>query len=161
MKQFIRKQIQYIKDGSNVKDLTELEENFLKQNMSLADAVTRMKVHLVNTDRRNPKRMAELYGGRVGAKHIVDAKVMNKEGKQVVEKMPVEEKLKRWLMTKYADEIDCVIIKNEDEDQEEVYHEQVYHDDGGYDGHAQQQGGSQEGSRLQQLKERRRTVGGQ
>ena len=156
MKQFIRKQIQYIKDGSNVKDLTELEENFLKQNMSLADAVTRMKVHLVNTDRRNPKRMAELYGGRVGAKHIVDAKVMNKEGKQVVEKMPVEEKLKRWLMTKYADEIDCVIIKNEDEDQEEVYH-----DDGGYDGHAQQQGGSQEGSRLQQLKERRRTVGGQ
>jgi hypothetical protein len=156
MKQFIRKQIQYIKDGSNVKDLTELEENFLKQNMSLADAVTRMKVHLVNTDRRNPKRMAELYGGRVGAKHIVDAKVMNKEGKQVVAKMPVEEKLKRWLMTKYADEIDCVIIKNEDDDQEEVYH-----DDGGYDGHAQQQGGSQEGSRLQQLKERRRTVGGQ
>ena len=161
MKQFIRKQIQYIKDGSNVKDLTELEENFLKQNMSLADAVTRMKVHLVNTERRKPKRMAELYGGRVGATHMVKAKVMNKDGKAEDKQLPVEEKLKRWLMTKYADEIDCVIIKNEDEDQEEVYHEQVYHDDGGYDGHAQQQGGSQEGSRLQQLKARRRTVGGQ
>jgi len=114
MKRFIRKQLQYIKDNSNTKDLTELEENFLKENMSLSEAFVRMKVHLVNSGKRSPAQMAKLYGARVGAIHMVEGKVFDHHGKQVKKSMPVEEKLKRWLMTKYADEIDCVIIKHDD-----------------------------------------------
>ena len=119
MKRFIRKQVQYIKDNSNTKDLTVLEGNFLKENMSLSEAVTRMKVHLVNSGRRSPEQMAGLYGARVGAVHMVDGMVFDEKGKQVKQQMPVEEKLKRWLMTKYADEIDCVITKHDDDDHEE------------------------------------------
>eukprot|EP01043_Picozoa_sp_COSAG02_P036732 COSAG02_NODE_2710_length_8187_cov_3.257295_6_plen_186_part_00 len=122
MKRFIRKQVQYIKDNSNAKDLTELESNFLKENMSLAEAVTRMKVHLVNSGKRSPARMAKLYGGRVGAVHMVEGKVFDKNGKQISQQMPVEEKLKRWLMSKYADEIDCVVLHHEEEEHHDDDH---------------------------------------
>jgi hypothetical protein len=119
MKRFIRKQVQYIKDNSNTKDLTELESNFLKENMSLAEAVTRMKVHLVNSGKRSPAQMSKLYGSRIGAVHMVKGQVFDTNGKQISQEMPVEEKLKRWLMSKYADEIDCVVLHHE----EEVDHE--------------------------------------
>lgn len=119
MKRFIRKQIQYIKDNSNSKDLTEMEEKFLRENMSLSEAIVRMKVHLVNSGKRSPKRMKEMYGARVGAKHEVDGKAFDENGKQVTKKMTVEEKLRRWLMAKYADEIDCVIIKHDEYDEDE------------------------------------------
>ena len=127
MKRFIRQQTEYIKAHSDGSDLTALEESFQSQNMSLLDAVTRMKLVIEKQQLRNPKTMAELYGISAGAVHIVEAKVINHEGKAVREKMPVEEKLKRYLMTKYACEIDCAIIKNEDDEQddciEEVHHE--------------------------------------
>ena len=119
MRHFIRKQVQYIKDNSNTKDLKELESNFLKENMSLAEAITRMKVHLVNSGKRNPARMAELYGARVGAQHMVEGMVFDETGKQIKQMMSVEEKLKRWLMSKYADEIDCVVLLHEDEAENE------------------------------------------
>ena len=119
MKRFIRKQIQYILDNSNAHDLTELEDNFLKENMPLSEAITRMKVHLVNSGKRNSKEMSELYGARVGAVHKVKGKVFDENGKQITMIMSVEEKLKRWLMSKYADEIDCVVCQHEEEDDEE------------------------------------------
>ena len=145
MKTFIRKQIQHIKDNSNVKDLTELEGNFLKQNMSLEAAIGKMKVNLINSGKRSPEFMREHYG-RVGVPHYVEMVKLDVDGKKQKEQATVEEKLKTWLMQKYADEIDCVIMKEDDDEEEEEYHDEM----AGHGG-----GGGEEMTRIEKLKMRR------
>lgn len=139
MKAFIRKQIQHIRDNTNGKDLTELEGNFLKQNMSLEAAIGKMKVNLINSGKRSPEFMRKHYG-KVGVPHYVAMDKLDEHGKKQKVDVTVEEKLKTWLMQKYADEIDCVIMK-EDEEEEEKYHDEM--------------GGGEEMSRMEKMKMRR------
>ena len=46
---------------------------------------------------------------------MVPVKEVGADGKTVEVQLSVEEKIRRWMMWKYADEIDCVIVKTEEE----------------------------------------------
>ena len=98
------------------------------RNMELDEAVGQMKVYLLNSGTRSMARktwrccglgekrnMFELYGDPEGDPLMVTAK--NEHGQE--EKISVEDKLRRWLMSKYAYELDAVIVRFEGEAEEE------------------------------------------
>ena len=114
MKKFIRRKLQHIKESTDTSDLAGMEECFLQQTMDMDEAVGMMKVNLVNSGMRSPKEMLKHYG-KVGTKKMVPVKEVGADGKTVEVQLSVEEKIKRWMMWKYADEIDCVIVKTEEE----------------------------------------------
>ena len=133
MKRYISMQTRHILDNKveNRKDITELESKFLQENMALDDVIGKMKVQLVNSGKRHMVRtkssscrfcgcggsrsMIDLYGD-VGEKKMVTIRGSAEEGDIEVS---VDEKLRRWMMSKYANEIDAVIVRNdEDEDDE-------------------------------------------
>jgi len=114
MKKFIRRKLQHIKESTDTSDLAGMEECFLQQTMDMDEAVGMMKVNLVNSGMRSPKEMLKHYG-KVGTKKMVPVKEVGADGKTVEVQLSVEEKIRRWMMWKYADEIDCVIVKTEEE----------------------------------------------
>ena len=114
MKKFIRRKLQHIKESTDTSDLAGMEECFLQQTMDMDEAVGMMKVNLVNSGMRSPKEMLKHYG-KVGTKKMVPVKEVGAGGKTVEVQLSVEEKIRRWMMWKYADEIDCVIVKTEEE----------------------------------------------
>lgn len=143
MKRFIRMQTQHILDNKvdNRKDITDLESKFLQENMALDDVIGKMKVQLVNSGKRHmvtknrrllcfggSRSMIDLYGD-VGEKKIVTIKGGGEEGDIEV---TVEEKLRRWMMSKYANEIDAVIVRNDEEEDEAEEDNQLIVTPGGH-----------------------------
>lgn len=124
MKRFIRLLTQHVLDNevTNSKDLTELETKFLLRNMDLDEAIGQMKVFLLNSGSRAMEKttcrccglgasrnFCELYGDPEAEPLMVPVK--NELGQE--EKISVDEKIRRWLMSKYALQIDAVIVHNE------------------------------------------------
>jgi hypothetical protein len=130
MKRFIRMLTQHIIDNNveNRKDITELETKFLMENMSLDEAIGKMKVQLVNSGQRamvgrtcrccgygGSRSMIELYGEVDQMKMVTVKNELTGEEEQ----LSVEDKLRRWMMSKFAYEIDAVIVRNEDDDDDD------------------------------------------
>lgn len=126
MKRFIRMLTQHVLDNevTNRKDITELESKFLLRNMDLDEAIGQMKVYLVNSGTREMtkktcrccglgerRNMLELYGDPEGDKLMVTVKNEHGEPEQIT----VEEKIRRWMMSTYAYEIDAVIVRTDGE----------------------------------------------
>lgn len=131
MKRFIRMLTQHVLDNEvqNRKDITELESKFLLRNMDLDEAIGQMKVFLLNSGFRAmakktcrccgvgaSRNLFELYGDPEAEPLMVTVK--NGLGQE--EKISVDEKLRRWLMSKYAAEIDAVIVRLEGEEEEDL-----------------------------------------
>eukprot|EP01048_Picozoa_sp_COSAG05_P013082 COSAG05_NODE_1361_length_5090_cov_2.050491_1_plen_213_part_00 len=73
MKKFLRTHVQGVRDMSNVNDLPELERTFLKENMTLDDAIANMRVFCINSGRHDANKMERLYG-RPGEEKLVAEK---------------------------------------------------------------------------------------
>ena len=73
MKKFLRTRVQKVRDSSNIHDLPELERTFLAENMTLDDAIAKMRVFCINSGRHDANTMERLYG-RPGEEKLVAEK---------------------------------------------------------------------------------------
>merc|ERR1711865_1145568 len=62
MKKYLRTRVQDLRDTSNVNDLPELQRTFLRENMTLDDAIANMRVFCINAGRHNANTMERWYG---------------------------------------------------------------------------------------------------
>jgi len=109
MKKYLRTRVQNVRDTSNVNDLPELQRTFLRENMTLDDAIANMRVFCINSGRHDANTMERLYG-RPGEVKEVAEKYGDDEDDPATKKIEVRKKIKNWLVRKYSSSIMVVVM---------------------------------------------------
>eukprot|EP01048_Picozoa_sp_COSAG05_P015983 COSAG05_NODE_1998_length_3728_cov_4.479195_2_plen_153_part_00 len=125
LQKFLRTRVQEVRDSSNINDLPELERTFLQENMTLDDAIAKMRVFCVNSGRHNAQAMERLYG-RPGEEKLVAEKYGEDEDDPTTQKIDVRQKIKNWLIRKHSSSINVIVVKGMDSDSESESDDERY-----------------------------------